>query len=239
MNRGVTLTNNGKIINNGKITNKGTITGSGTVEGNKPFLPPPPVSYRTCDENGQNWETKECRNYTVVDGSTTAWNSGWYVVNSPVTIDSRVSVSGEVHLILADGASLTANGGINVAENNSFTVYAQSVGENMGTLTVTGGGHGAGIGGRNGDKNGSSCGNITIHGGSVAATGGDEAAGIGGGVFGSGGNITINGGNVTASGGENAAGIGGGQGGSGGNITINGGSVAATDRKSTRLNSSH
>ena len=228
VNTGVTLTNNGKIINNGKITNKGTITGSGTVEGNKPFLPPPPVSYRTCDENGQNWKTEECSDYTVVESSMTTWDGGWYVVNSPVTIDSRVSVSGEVHLILADGASLTANGGINVAESNSFSVYAQSVGKNMGTLTVTGGSYGAGIGGRNGDKNGSSCGNITIHGGSVAATGGDEAAGIGGGVFGSGGNITINGGNVTATGGENAAGIGGGQGGSGGNITINGGSVTAT-----------
>ena len=228
VNRGVTLTNNGKIINNGKITNKGTITGSGTVEGNEPFLPPPPVSYRTCDENGQNWKKEECSNYTVVDGSMTAWSDGWYVVNSPVTIDSRVSVSGEVHLILADGASLTANGGINVAEGNSFSVYAQSVEKNMGTLTATGGGHGAGIGGRNGDKNGSSCGNITIHGGSVAATGGDEAAGIGGGVFGSGGNITINGGNVTATSGNEAAGIGGGQGDSGGNITINGGTVTAT-----------
>ena len=227
VNRGVTLTNNGKIINNGKITNKGTITGSGTVEGNKPFLPPPPVSYRTCDENGQNWKKEECSNYTVVDGSMTAWSDGWYVVNSPVTIDSRVSVSGEVHLILADGASLTANGGINVARGNSFTVYAQSVGEKMGTLTATGE-NGAGIGGRNGDKNGSSCGNITIHGGSVAATGGDEAAGIGGGVFGSGGNITINGGTVTATSGDEAAGIGGGWKGSGGNITINGGNVTAT-----------
>ena len=228
VNRGVTLTNNGKIINNGKITNKGTITGIGTVEGNRPFLPPPPVSYRTCDENGQNWKKEECSNYTVVDGSMTAWSDGWYVVNSPVTIDSRVSVSGEVHLILADGASLTANGGINVAENNSFTVYAQSVEKNMGTLTATGGGYGAGIGGRNGDRNGSSCGNITIHGGSVAATGGDEAAGIGGGKGGSGGNITINGGTVTATSGDEAAGIGGGQGGSGGNITINGGNVTAT-----------
>ena len=228
VNRGVTLTNNGKIINNGKITNKGTITGSGTVEGNKPFLPPPPVSYRTCDENGQNWKKEECSNYTVVDGSTTAWSDGWYVVNSNVTIDNRVTVSGKVHLILADGASLTANGGINVAENNSFTVYAQSVEKNMGTLTVTGGSYGAGIGGRNGDKNGSSCGNITINGGTVTATGGDEAAGIGGGVFGSGGNITINGGNVTATSGQEAAGIGGGQGGSGGKITINGGNVTAT-----------
>ena len=228
VNRGVTLTNNGKIINNGKITNKGTITGSGTVEGNKPFLPPPPVSYRTCDENGQNWKKEECSNYTVVESSMTTWNGGWYVVNSNVTIDDRVTVSGEVHLILADNASLTVNGGINVAEGNSFSVYAQSVGKNMGTLTVTGGGYGAGIGGRNSDRNGSSCGNITIHGGSVAATGGDEAAGIGGGAFCSDGNITINGGTVTATGGQEAAGIGGGRGGSGGDITINGGSVAAT-----------
>ena len=181
------------------------------------------VSY--LDENG---DEQTADNVTVVESSMTAWNGGWFVVNGAVTIDDRVTVSGGVHLILADNASLTVNGGINVAESNSFSVYAQSVGKNMGTLTVTGGSYGAGIGGRNGDRNGSSCGNITIHGGSVAATGGDEAAGIGGGQESSGGNITINGGNVTASGGENAAGIGGGQGGSGGNITINGGSVAAT-----------
>ena len=166
------------------------------------------VSY--LDKNGSK---QTADNVTVVESSMTAWSDGWYVVNSPVTIDSRVSVSGEVHLILADGASLTANGGINVAENNSFTVYAQSVEKNMGTLTATGGGYGAGIGGRNGDRNGSSCGNITIHGGSVAATGGDEAAGIGGGAFCSDGNITINGGTVTATGGQEAAGIGGGRGG--------------------------
>ena len=163
-------------------------------------------------------------NVTVVDSSTKEWRNGWYVVNGAVTIGDRVTVSGEVHLILADNASLTANGGINVAESNSFSVYAQSVGKNMGTLTATGGSYGAGIGG----KNGSSGGNITINGGNVTATGGDEAAGIGGGVFGSGGNITINGGNVTATGGQESAGIGGGRGGSGGNITINGGNVTAT-----------
>ena len=177
------------------------------------------------DENGSE---QTANNVTVIESSMTTWSDGWYLVNSTLTIDSRIIVSGDVHLILTDGENLTANGGINVAENNSFTVYAQSVEKNMGTLTATGGGYGAGIGGRNGDRNGSSCGNITIHGGSVAATGGDEAAGIGGGVFGSGGNITINGGNVTATSGDEAAGIGGGQGGSGGNITINGGNVTAT-----------
>ena len=257
---GVTLTNNGKIINNGKITNNGTITGNGTVEGNQPLLPPPPVSYRTCDENGQNWETKECRNYTVVDGSTTAWSDGWYVVNRNVTIDELVTVTGNVRLILTDGTTLTVNGGIggiNVAKGNSFSVYAQSVGENTGRLTANSGDWGAGIGGGNGKAagtitihggevtaNGSkggagigggsgvgfdaSGGTITIHGGSVTATGGENAAGIGGGLNGSGGNITINGGSVTATGGMSAAGIGGGYDGSGGTITIHGGNVTAT-----------
>ena len=181
------------------------------------------VSY--LDKNGSK---QTADNVTVVESSTTAWSDGWYVVNSNVTIDNRVTVSGKVHLILADNASLTANGGINVAESNSFSVYAQSVGKNMGTLTATGGSYGAGIGGRNDDRNGSSCGNITINGGSVKADGGEEAAGIGGGSFCSDGNITINGGNVTATGGEESAGIGGGRGGSGGKITINGGTVTAT-----------
>ena len=177
------------------------------------------VSY--LDKNGSK---QTADNVTVVESSTTAWNGGWYVVNSPVTIDSRVSVSGEVHLILADGASLTANRGINVAENNSFTVYAQSVGENMGTLTANGGEDNfiAGIGSEVGDSGGT----ITINGGNVTATGGQDAAGIGGSQDGSGGTITINGGTVKATGGENAAGIGGNDG-SGGTITIHGGTVEA------------
>ena len=99
------------------------------------------VSY--LDENGSK---QTADNVTVVESGTTAWNDGWYVVNDTVTIGSRVTVSGEVHLILADNASLTANDGINVAEGNSFSVYAQSAGENMGALTATGGSLAAGIG---------------------------------------------------------------------------------------------
>ena len=209
---GVTLTNNGKIINNGKITNNGTITGNGTVEGNQPLLPPPPVSYRTCDENGQNWETKECRNYTVVDGSTTAWSDGWYVVNRKVTIDELVTVTGNVRLILADGTTLTVDGGINVAKGNSFSVYAQSVGENTGRLTANSGDWDAGIGG----GNGKAAGTITIHGGEVTANGNKGGAGIGGGsgagFDASGGTITIHDGTVKATGGGSGAGIGGGLG---------------------------
>ena len=223
---GVTLTNNGTITNDGTIQNNGIINGSGTVGGNKPLLPP--VSYRICDENGQNWKTENCSNYTVVDGSTTTWDNGWYVVNSTVTINSQVTVSGTVHLILADGTSLTVNGGIKVAENNSFTVCAQSVEKNMGTLTAVGGNQSAGIGNRYKE----SVGNITINGGTVTAIG-SYSAGIGGGNQGSGGNITINGGTVKATGGDYAAGIGGGRNGSVGNITINGGNVTATGGKVT------
>ena len=179
------------------------------------------VSY--LDKNGSK---QTADNVTVVASSMTTWNGGWYVVNSTVTIDNRVTVSGEVHLILADGASLTVNRGINVAESNSFSVYAQSVGENMGTLTANGGEDNftAGIGSEVGDSGGT----ITINGGNVTATGGQDAAGIGGSQDGSGGTITINGGTVKATGGENAAGIGGGIRRSGGNITISGGSVTAT-----------
>ena len=226
---GVTLTNSGTITNNGTIQNNGII--NGTVEGNKPLLPPPVVSYRTCDENGQNWETKECSNYTVVDGSTIAWSDGWYVVNRNVTIDELVTVTGNVRLILTDGTTLTVNGdigGINVAEGNSFSVYAQSVGENTGRLIANSGGWGAGIGG----GNGKAAGTITIHGGEVTANGSSGGAGIGGGsgagFDASGGTITIHGGSVTATGGPLAAGIGGGTEGSGGTVTIHGGNVTAT-----------
>ena len=80
------------------------------------------------DENGSE---QTADNVTVVDSSMTEWQSGWYVVNSNITIDNRVTVSGDVHRILADGASLTVNGGIGVAEGNVFSLYAQSVGGNM------------------------------------------------------------------------------------------------------------
>lgn len=155
------------------------------------------------DENGSE---QTADNVTVVDSSMTEWQSGWYVVNSNITIDSRVAVKGEVHLILADGASLTVHDDINVAEGNSFTVYAQSTGAAMGVLTAKDKtGNEAGIGGGYWEN----AGTITINGGKVTATGGSFAAGIGGGSEGSGGSVTISGGKVTATGGKyGAAGIG-------------------------------
>lgn len=195
------------------------------------------VSY--LDANGQ---TQSCTNYTLVTNSSTSWSNGWYVVSGTVPINGRITVSGDVHLILCNGAKLTASRGITVADGgNILNIYAQSTDENtMGELIATGRVHegyykfngDAGIGGSEGNA-----GIITINGGKITATGGyyytaGGGAGIGGGYKGNGGTITINGGIITANGMEGGAGIGGGagnsgSGGDGGIITINGGVVVA------------
>ena len=174
-----------------------------------------------------------CDSATVVTETDTAWGASdsqehWYVVNSNVTINTRVTVTGDVHLILKDGFTLNATKGINVSEGNSLTIYAQSAGEGMGKLITTGSVSVAGIGGiwfYGADSANCTSGTITINGGMVKATGGYSSAGIGGSSSGgTGGTITINGGTVTATGGVNSAGIGG----DGGSITINSGTVTAT-----------
>ena len=167
---------------------------------------------------------KTLDDYAYYAGETTL-TSGWYVVTGDITNDTTITVNGDAHLILADGASLTANVGINVEVKNnvtnSLTIWAQSDGANMGRLTAEGGD--AGIGG-GWESTGVT---VTVNGGKVTARGGDCGAGIGGGFQGSGVTVTINGGNVTAQGGLYAAGIGGGRLGTGVTVTINGGTVAA------------
>ena len=200
---------------------------------------------------------------TKVTSSDTEWTGtttspGWYVVTGDVIIGTadapqRVTVSGDVRLILTNGCTLTVHGGIQVQDNsdaatntpntNALTIYAQSTDEStMGKLIAKGAerDYNAAIGGNEGNEGndyGGSGGAITINGGYVEATNTD-GAGIGGGFGshsggsgGSGGTITINGGYVEASS-QFGAGIGGGEGdsdgGSGGEITINGGSVIAT-----------
>ena len=168
-----------------------------------------------------------CDSATEVTESDTTWgddnNDGWYVVNGDVTIGQRVTVTGDVHLILADGCNLNAENGINVSTGYSLTIYSQSIGDNMGYLISSGGSFCAGIGG--GDQE--SSGTITINGGKIVTTGNSNAAGIGGGRSGSNGTVIINNGDVTATGGVYAVGIGGGIYGSGGVIKITGGAVTA------------
>ena len=89
---------------------------------------------RDRDENGDSQTLTD--NWTAVTADLLTWTKGWYVATGEVTIGSRVTVTGDVKLILADGASLTVNGGISVEKGNSFTIYAQSTGDAMGTLTA-------------------------------------------------------------------------------------------------------
>ena len=193
-------------------------------------------SYIDADGNPQ---TEQC---SPLDSTTTSLETGWYIVKGNVTISSTVTVSGDVKLVLADGATLTVNGtttsgtykaGINVAAGNSLTIYAQENG--TGSLTATGGNNGAGIGGNESQT----CGSVMIYGGNITArtlNTSTYGAGIGGGKDGAGGTVTIYGGTVVAqvqiSTGR-GAGIGGGGSltagaSNGGTVTIYGGTVTAT-----------
>lgn len=128
-----------------------------------------PVAY--LDANG---DCQNCSSYTTVTSDTTTWNSGWYVVNADKEITSRITVSGDVNLILVDSKTLTAKKGINVEGANSLTIYAQStVEDRMGNLNATGAPYYiAGIGGGYFESGGT----ITINGGKVTAKGGSDSA---------------------------------------------------------------
>lgn len=186
---------------------------------------------------GTNGETTW---YYVPKGATANWGNRFCVV------------FGDVHLILGDGATLTADySGIMLYADSTLnpdtspvttlTIYAQSQGKNMGKLiakaTNSGFSHYPGIGV-------TQKGILTINGGYIEATGGnDGGAGIGGrgrvSEFEDCATVIINGGIVTAQGGTlNGVGIGGGspkyfatahekKGGDGGIVKIKGGLVTA------------
>lgn len=157
----------------------------------------------------------------------------------PVVCGEGVSLTlQDVHLSLSSGCALRFTGvgnqlyltGDNSLQSGPYDagIYvgywdALTIGGD-GSVEVTGGGYGAGIGGSQYVVGGT----ITITSGTVAATGGDSAAGIGGGANRSGSVVTISGGTVTAFGGNYAAGIGGGFASDGGEISISGGTVTAT-----------
>ena len=190
-----------------------------------------PVAY--INENG---EQQLCTEYTVLTGTETTLAAGWYVADSTLNYSQTLILSGDVHLILKDGAVLnvgTAENpvgdgyGITGEEYYSISIYAQSMGDSKGQLHVNAEYHGIyakevnicggevmtvsantnGIYARNG--------NITIYNGHVTSQGGGFH-----GILAIG-DIIINGGQVTSTG--RTYGIWS----DGGNLTINGGQVTA------------
>ena len=152
---------------------------------------------------------------------STELTTGEYKVYGNITINQRITISGDVVLNLGAGNTLTAKKGIELSEGNKLTINGpgsliiddcndnkSGIGAvHVGTLVINGGylnvkGH-ATAAGLGGDYNNTSGGSITINGGVVIAEGGVFSAGIGGGVSDSDqsgvcGDIVINGGQVTA-----------------------------------------
>ena len=80
-------------------------------------------------------------------GYTPSIAEGFYAVSTESVFDSRVTFSGNVRIVLFNGATLTAAKGITVEEGSSLTIYAQSIyEETMGVLNATGENKTAGIG---------------------------------------------------------------------------------------------
>ncbi|MBN1892519.1 MAG: hypothetical protein JW780_07025, partial [Clostridiales bacterium] len=190
--------------------------------------------------------------YTVSGGTVTLTGNGSSYVLFGETTNRRIVVSSgiTVNATLFDSEIHTASGSafnmtgatvnMRLVEGNSLSSGADFAGiqaptgssltiNGFGSLSVTGGNNGAGIGGGSSVSGG----NITINEGTITALGGSSSAGIGGGQRGAGGNITINGGTVEAGGGgwfntlPGGSGIGGGVYGSSGVIIIRGGIVTA------------
>lgn len=152
----------------------------------------------------------------------TAETTTWYIASGDVTVES-LDVYGDVNLILADGCNLTVSSSTVLSKDNTLSIYAQSVGNNMGKANFNGHIRNVNntyyrpaIGCQDGEM-----GTLNIYGGYIIADAGanNYAAGIGGGYYVSGGGsrwrstnagtINIIGGVVIARGGQgNRAGIG-------------------------------
>ena len=176
------------------------------------WMEPMPISTEPITYLDKDGKQQTCTKYTVLESviiddffnSDDKWYdlpAGWYVVKGNVTFTPRLDTHGAVNLILTNGSHLTTEWGINVKEGDTFTVYAQSTGEDtMGRLTAClsedrlsagyyvwpdDGLSGIGSGGTRWRKANSgideSEGTIIINGGYILAKGQDGASAIGGG----------------------------------------------------------
>ncbi|MEA4994133.1 MAG: Ig-like domain-containing protein [Oscillibacter sp.] len=173
------------------------------------------------DENG----VLRTASATAIENTTTVLTNDWYVVEGSVNTTNLTLQNHNVKLILTDGCTLTASAtgdkaAIELFNGNSLTIYGQELG--TGTISATGSGRGAGIGGS---------------GGAHGSTTGEGQAGQAGGDSGT---LTVVGGRVIANrigGGDGGEGISqnegkkdGGRGGGGGAIIVKGGSLEVSGK---------
>ena len=157
----------------------------------------------------------------ALDGSETTLAEGWYVASGTVNFDHGITLSGDVHLILADYCHMSMGSstnriddiGINCTGTATLTVTSQSLSPGVGDLTIyshlsaisasdltiNGGYVTADTDGDNSNALAAICGDLTINGGIIRAAGtGTYADAINAGK-----NFHYNGGNVTAIGNGN------------------------------------
>ena len=190
------------------------------------------VSYEYYEDGIWKTGVQNAGEYAVIESvmDCIEWESGWYVVREgEVANGKRTVVSGDVHLILMNGAELNCRKGIQLNSDSSLSIYSEinAGDEPVGKLTAVGSspdsddtGHRAGIGG---DETLQHSGDVTIFGGEIFCQGQGRAAGIGGGgMEGDSGTIEILGGTVEARGDDLGLGAGIGCGGdcNGGHLVI-------------------
>ena len=157
------------------------------------------------DENG---EGQTCADYIFITSDMTTLGiegkETWYVVEGDVTINNELQGKGDIHLILADDASLSVNTNGYAIRYGNWTIYGQDKGNgklsltgNCGfllmynSLTINGGEINVRTGYDSGIKIQHA--NLTINGGKV-----DTYSRSGSGIDIEYGNLTINGGEVDA-----------------------------------------
>ena len=101
------------------------------VTGNATVALRPANEYAYIDKNGNLATQANCTEIT--DRTDDISTPGWYVVKENLTI-SLLNISGEVNLILCDGATLTVTSFMNVTQGSTLNLYWQSAG--TGKLTA-------------------------------------------------------------------------------------------------------
>ena len=176
-----------------------------------------PISVNYIDEDG----VEKTRYALPLQGGETTLTSGWYVVNDDVEYTGKITLGGDVNIILADGKKMTVTNTDDYAiygDGKALHIYGQSQG--TGALTATAEGTDAISIGY--DEIASRDGFLGIHGGVVTASSDDTGIGVYSAT--ADGGIVINGGRLMASGSDYGIYC------EGGHFDILGGQVTANGR---------
>ena len=187
------------------------------------YFKPANVSYKkakyTPGENDPangavSYDDATVTDYTEVTATENTWSDGAYVVLHDTVVSEKITVTGNVDLILCDDTALTAANGITVSSGGHLNIYIQEKGTGKLIANGTPGTD------KSSDKTDGSTaieGSVTVHGGEITAIGGKGGEGSGSsrwsrggdggkGSFGFSGDVVIYGGTVKAVGGNGGRG---------------------------------